>query len=1210
MSTKFYRKRGSTFALPLLVLLLSGSGSHVLADRVLHQRTEVQTQKLRNFLVNMERQHNITFVYDATEIDPELQVKVSEAGQSMEKSLSQLSVHNIGYSIVNNRVILKRVAPDTKAAQQDAKNITGTVALKGTNGQPNQFIPGIVVLEKGTSNGTATDIEGKFRLRVKENATLVVSMLGYKSKEVSVAGNSSFNIVLEEDVNELNEIVVTGYQNIDKRLFTGSSATLDASQVKMEGTVDVSRMLEGRVAGVSVQNVSGTFGSAPKVRVRGATSITGENKPLWVVDGVILEDVVNISNDQLSSGDATTLIGSSVAGINAEDIESFNILKDASATALYGARAMNGVVVITTKKGRIGKPVVTYSGNYSTFLKPNYSTYNIMNSADQMSVYSELSRKGIITSSIGSAMNSGVYGKMYNNINTYDEATGTFLLENTPEAKAAFLERYARVNTDWFDILFKNSFVQEHSLSISSGTDKSQHYLSASYYEDNGWTVADNVKRYTMNMRGNYSLSDRVTAGIIATGAIREQKAPGTLGRTSNVVEGNYARDFDINPFSYALNTSRTMTAYDENGNLEYFTRNYAPFNILNEVKNNYIDLNMLDLKLQGELGIKLFNNIDFKTLGSIRYVKTSREHIITEHSNMAEAYRAGATDAIRNSNIFLYDDPDRPWETVKQIVLPQGGFYNRNDDDLVNYYVRNTLNWSNTFDDLHIVSLLAGQEIKFADRQNSYNNGYGYQYDKGGVPFTDYRIIKQMLEGNYNYYGMDKFYDRYAAFFLNANYSFDGKYVFNGTVRQDGSNRMGASKSARWLPTWTLSGAWNVDAEPFMQQFNSIDYLKVRATYGLTASMGSATNSTVVLQNGSTNRPTLSEVEPRIVISNLENSELTWEKQYEKNIGLDFGLYRGKIDFSIDAYQRNAFDLISSIRTSGVGGQVTKQANYADMKSHGIELTLGSKLAEYNDFVWRANATFGLNKNKITNLKSTPRIYDLIIAEGGPREGGAVRGLYSINFYGLDSYKGYPTFIDENGEVAGDVYVQSTTGTPYLKYEGSVDPTMTGGFSNTVTYKGFTLNAFLSYQGGNKIRLNPEFQNRYSDVDAMPKEFRDRWTLMGDEQVIIVPSILDYREEFNTRGSYPYSNYNYSSARVADGSFIRLKTVSLMYNLPARWASSIGANNLNVSLTGTNLWLIYADPKLKGQDPEFFSSGGVALPVPKQLTFSLKVGI
>lgn len=282
-------------------------------------------------------------------------------------------------------------------------------------------------------------------------------------------------------------------------------------------------MLEGQVAGVSVQNVSGTFGAAPKIRVRGATSITGDNKPLWVVDGVVLEDVINVSNEQLSTGNPATLLGSSVAGLNTDDIESFQVLKDAAATSLYGARAMNGVVVITTKKGKIGKPVISYTGNFSTYLKPTYDQFDIMNSDDQMAFYNELSLKGWLNHSDATrAENGGVYTKMYNLIDTYNASSGQFGLYNSPETKRQFLERYAKANTDWFDVLFRNSFMQEHSLSVSSGTDKSQLYVSTSFLQDHGWTLADKLKRFTGNVRANYNISDKVSFGFITQAVIRD----------------------------------------------------------------------------------------------------------------------------------------------------------------------------------------------------------------------------------------------------------------------------------------------------------------------------------------------------------------------------------------------------------------------------------------------------------------------------------------------------------------------------------------------------------------------------------------------------------------------------------------------------------------------------------------------------------------
>jgi TonB-linked SusC/RagA family outer membrane protein len=1080
---------------------------------------------------------------------------------------------------------------------------------KVTSSDNKDGLPGVSVSIKGTTRGTITNSNGEYAIDVEPGVVLVFSFVGYLPMEMKVTSETLMNVELQIDSKMLGEVTVvsTGYQEMDKRLFTGSAVMLDAEDFKTDGTTDVTRMLQGRAAGVSVQNVSGTFGAAPKIRIRGATSITGDNKPLWVVDNVVLEDVVNISAEQLTTGDPNTLIGSSVAGLNADDIESLTVLKDASATALYGARAKDGVIVIKTKRGRVGKPQVSYTGNFSTYLKPTYDNFNILNSADQMSVYAEMERKGLLNHSVMSMLpNGGVYKKMYDIINdSYNEETDQFELLNTPEERRAYLQRYALANTDWFDQLFKNSFVQEHSIGVSSGTDVSQLYFSASYFNDNGWTIADNVDRYTLNARGNFKLSEKISFGLTANGSSRTQRVPGTVTREVNVVEGRYNRDFDINPFSYALNTSRVLTAYDQNGNLEYFTRNYAPFNIIQEVNTNYIDLNLLDLRLQGDFNYQITKGLKYSFVGAVRDVRTTTEHKVEEESNMAEAYRADGTQVIRQNNKFLYYNPDFP-NLDPVVVLPEGGFYNRSDDQMRSYYLKNQFDWNHTFGSNHHVMIIAGQEIRMVDRQNSYANGYGYQFNKGGLAFTDYLIVKQLLEGNFNYFGMGYTRERYASFYAGANYSWKDKYIFNTTVREDGSNRLGESRTARWLPTWNVSAAWNVDTEPFMENVRVIDFFTLKAGYGLTANVGNATNSSVVYRSSNTQRPHLDETEAQIIIEGLENQDLTWEKQYELNVGLSAGFFK-KLTFMLDFYKRNHFDLISVIKTSGIGGEPYKAINYADMKSHGMDLTLGATVINRGKFNWTTNFVYSYNKSRITDLKNLPRIYNLVFQDGGAQQGYPVRGLFSIDYQGLNSQTGVPTFIDHDGNLSSNVYLQSLN-TQYLKYEGSVDPTFTGGFANNFTYRNFTLSVFLTYQGGNKIRLNPAFKSSYSDLDAMPREFLDRWVIPGDEAYTDIPSIPDLTNLAVLGETYPYNAYNYSSARVADGAFVRVRTLSLSYAIPARAIGRTPFTSASIGVTGTNLWLLYADKKLYGQDPEFFSSGGVALPVPKQITLSVKL--
>ena len=1086
-----------------------------------------------------------------------------------------------------------------------------SVILKGKviNAEDNSPLPGVSVENLRNGKGSITDGEGIFTIGVRKGDKLQFSFISKNTRTIRYNGEATLTVELTNAEGALSEVVVTGFQNLDRKKFTGAATSLKADDIKMNGVADVSRMLEGRAAGVSVQNVSGTFGSAPKIRVRGATSINGDNKPLWVVDGVVLEDIVNISNDQLSSGDPTTMLGSSVAGININDIETFDILKDAAATALYGARAMNGVVVITTKKGRSGKPSVAYTGNFSSQLKPTYADYNIMNSAQQMSVLGELERKGYLTSGVLSRSGYGVYGQMYNKVN--GDNNGDFPLLNDPEAKKQFLLRYANANTDWFDVLFRNSFTQEHSLSISSGTDRSQSFFSTSFYNDNGWTIADNVKRYTLNFRNNYKFSDKLSVGFLTNGSVRQQRAPGSLKRSSNPVSGQFDRDFDINPFNYALNTNRALTAYDENGELEYFKRNWAPFNIINELANNFINLNVMDLKLQGELSYNITPHLKYEFIGALRYVKSSREHQITENANMANAYRANENSVVNDNNKYLYRDPEHP-DAPKQVVLPYGGFYNRVEDQLLNFDVRNSLSYTNTFADRHDISLLLGQQIKYADRQNFSNTGYGYQYENGGVPFVDYRILKQTIEGNFPYYEMTRLYDRFAAFYFNAQYTFDHKYNLYGTVRYDGSNMLGASPQARWLPTWSFGGAWNIDQEKFMDNISFMDYLKLRASYGITASMGPATNSNIVLRSKTTERAYTEERESVLDMINIQNNDLTWEKNYQANLGTDFGLFSNRLSASIDFYSRRSFDLISRIKTSGIGGEAYKVANYADMKSKGFEFLVTGRILRSKDYGWTSTVTFGYNETKITNAQNVPLIFDLVKAEGGNTQGYPVNSLFSINFKGLDPSSGIPLFINEEGKESSAVYLQDDK-IEHLVYEGPVDPVISGGFSNTFSYKNFSLNVFITYQAGNRIRLYPAFRSAYIDLDAMPRDFQDRWLMPGDEQFTNIPAIMDtyYSYLVAAEGSYPFNNYNYSTARTASGAFARLKTISLTYAADQSLIDRLAIfKNLSVTAAIQNFWLLYSDKKLKGQDPEFFNAGGVAQPLQKQVTVSLKLGI
>ena len=341
-------------------------------------------------------------------------------------------------------------------------------------------MPGVSVKVKGTTRGVVTDIEGQYKLSASPDNVLVFSFIGYEPQEIKVGSQTAINVSLKEVSTKLEEVVVTGFGDVSKRLYTGVSQQLDIKEVQVKGIGDVSQMLQGRAAGVNVQSVSGTFGAGPKITIRGSSSIFGDGKPLWVIDGVVQEDLVDLSVNDLVSGNINTLIGSSVAGLNPNDIESFDILKDAAATALYGTRSLNGVIVITTKKGKRDSPLsVSYSGEFTTRDIPNYSQADILNSKENIALLQELVNKGLLDFTIIDQKRfSGVYGIMARRINTFDKNKGDFMLANTPAARAEFLKAYERANTDWFNTLFKRSVTQNHTVSLSGGGQKSRFYAS------------------------------------------------------------------------------------------------------------------------------------------------------------------------------------------------------------------------------------------------------------------------------------------------------------------------------------------------------------------------------------------------------------------------------------------------------------------------------------------------------------------------------------------------------------------------------------------------------------------------------------------------------------------------------------------------------------------------------------------------------------
>lgn len=1174
----------------ILLLLFYATGIRAQGKNV---SMSCNNMTLTSALTEVERQsgyYKINYNYDdLSKIKVSTVIKSSSAPEAVKKLLAGLPY----ISTVKGKFIQINYSSSPKARSE--RQVRGR--LLDTNGEP---LIGATVKVVGEQKATVTNAEGYYEMDdVEPDNVLEYSYVGMKTYKRK-AGTKQLNIIMEDDSHNIGNVVVTGMQKMDKRLFTGSTTMINAEDAKLDGVPDISRSLEGRAAGVTVQNVTGTFGTAPRIQVRGATSIYGNSQPLWIVDGVIQENVIQVNADDLSSGNAETLLSSAIAGLNADDIESFQILRDGSATSIYGARAIAGVIVINTKKGNSGRTNINYTGEFTMRLKPNYNDFNIMNSQEQMSVYQELQKKGYLNpADVVNASQSGVYGKLAHLI-----ASGDVL--NTDEGRNAWLRQQEYRNTDWFDLLFSNSIMQNHSISISTGTEKSQHYASISLMDDPGWYKQSRVKRYTANVNSTFMFSDKLKLQLIGNASSRDQRAPGTLSSEVNLVNGEVTRAFDINPYSYSLNTSRVL---DPNEN---YTRNYCSFNIFHELENNYIDLNTHEFKIQGLLSYKPVAGLELNFLGAVKRAASSSEHNATENSNQANAYRAMDNTVIRDANPYLWTDPNDPY-AIPVSVLPEGGIYDRSDYRMTSWDFRATATYNHIFNRQHIVNLFAGMESNSVERNSTWMRAWGREYEFGNIGnFDPYMFDKLKLEGS-DYYTISNGLERTAAFFGNATYSYKGRYIVNGTLRYEGTNTLGKDRKSRWLPTWNISGAWNAHEEQWFKNLQPImSHLTLKGSYSLTADRGpfDISNSSAIINSYVTWRPVSSDQETALRISQLGNSELTYEKKHELSLTADMGFLNNRINLELSWYNRRNFDLIGPITVEGVGGEIDKYGNIADMKSNGFELSLNTKNIKIKDFEWNTTFLYSHQHNEVTNLKNSSRVIDLVRSNGFALEGYPVRSIFSIPFAGLTS-EGLPTFKVAKGEVTMDnINFQEYADLSWLKYEGSSDPTDYGSLENIFKYKNFRLNVFIVYSFGNVVRLDPVFSNKYTDLNAMPREFNNRWSSSGEENITNIPVIPSVRQNFiNPNLSVAYNAFNYSTERIAKGDFVRMKEISLDYTFPKTWLHPIGVDNVNLKFQATNIFLIYADKKLNGMDPEFFNTGGVASPMPKQFTFTVRLG-
>ena len=935
---------------------------------------------------------------------------------------------------------------------------------------------------------------------------------------------------------------------------------------------------------------------APKApmntNTRGQTSINQEVKPLWVLNGVILQDEIDLKPEDLVSEDAKLLIASAIPGLTAESIESFRVLKDASATAVYGPRAIAGVVEVVTKKGAAGTSSFTYT-NESTFrLIPTYDQYNIMNSQEQMSVIQELMQGGHYEfQNVVTQKNKGIVGRMYELFYELDRQGNSRVL-NTEAGRRAYLQEAERRNTNWFKQLFQTSVMQNHTLSFSSGNEKSTYYASLSLLSDPGWQKGNKLTQYATNLNANYNLSSKVRLGLITDLSYRDQTTP--------IQDG----------YNYALNHSRTLNAKD------YYTTNYAPYNIFNEMDNAYIDTDIATLRIQGQLSWKITPKIEAILMGAIRYQNNTQKTEYKENSNWVLSYRAMPNTTVRDNNTNLYKDPNDPF-ALPVVVLPKGGIREKIDKTSLANNLRATLSYKDTFaEGLHSIALFGGFEMDNAKNTNDLNRNYGLLYNAGNYASFSYLMFKKLQEEFRNYYTVADTENNNQAFFANASYTLKGRYTANGTLRYDASNAFGPSRYLRWMPTWNAGLKWDVSQENFFASLKPLSHLSLKASFGVTAVAPSVSNSLAQLYINNPWRNS-TQRELGLEIQNIANHDLTYEKNQELNIGADLGFLDDRINLSVEWFHRHSYDLIGDIVTQGTGGFTTKKGNMAQMRIRGLEIGLETTNLKTADFSWKTSFIYSRAKNEITELLTTPTIRDMIgystsaTSQGGfARAGYPLKSIFSVPFNGLND-RGLPTFLNEhNQSTIGGIRFDSRN-VDFLKYAGTLIPTDKGSFSNTFHYKGISLGVVLTYSYGNVVRLR-KLSNIYTDYGIVPRELNNRWQFAGDETRTNIPVVYTTFMQ-NAYGyneiSQAYNTYDYSDIRIAKGDNIRLKEISLGYTFDKDFLRETRIRQLSVKLQATNLALLYADKRLNGDDPDYLVNGYTPIS-PKRLIFTLRVGL
>ena len=985
------------------------------------------------------------------------------------------------------------------------REVTGTV-ISSEDAMP---VIGASVVVKGTTTGTVTDYDGKFTLNVPTSVkTLLISYIGMETQEVAITQN--MKVSLSSDTQTLEEVVVTGYGVMKKAAFTGAAQVVGSDNLTKRTDANFMKSLEGSVAGLQISSFTGQPGAFAATTIRGKGSVNSGTEPLYVIDGIaIYSDKMGV-NSTTGSGD---MAASPMANINPNDIESITVLKDATATAIYGARAANGVIVVTTKKGASGKARFNFNAKAGTSFVANLNNdYRTVN----LDRYKEIWKEGLVNA--GYAANTTEASDV---LNSYvNDWYGVDLAGDVQ-------------NVDWLDAVISNGATQDYNLSVQGGNESMRYYISGGYFENKGVLIGTGMKRYSgrLSLDGN---SDRLGYGLSVNGALSDIDNSMTESQYINPIVAVY----DLRPFQQIYNQDGTynMDAY------------YNPIALNDEERGDKRNQKQTTVVVNPYFTYKLAEGLTWKTNAGLSLIDLGESFYSSKYNPQ-------------------YSD--------------SGMLGERNMERATTYSITNTVNYIKSFNEIHNINVLLGQEAQKVAFSRVYASASGYpsdsvfELDNASTPVSAGSMTKAST---------------LSSFFMNAEYNYNNKYYGSASFRYDGSSRFGANN--KWAPFWSVGAKYRISEEAFMEETKDwLSDLTVRGSYGTVGNQDIGYYAAMGLYTYGYSYNS----KPGAVPTQIPNPDLKWETVAKADLGLHAVLF-DRFTVEMDYYNQRTKDMIFDVPLSYTSGFESVMINIGEMENQGFEFLINSNVMKTKDFRWDVNLTGTFNRNKIIKLATDKPIENTTTIR---KVGEAYNTFYMAEYAGVDPETGSPLWYKgkEGKETTSNINEAGQ------RIVGSADPKFYGGIGMNFKYKNFDLSADVSYTLGNKV-YNSGFSydmqvGHYFLGPVSNYVYENRWQKPGD--ITNVP-------KFEAGNS---SSAEANSTRfLMDGSYLRMKSVVLGYTLPSKLLAKAGISNLRVYASADNLFTITSSDYI-GFDPQTRPTGfqSWSYPVPTNIMFGLNLG-